>query len=196
MRKTDPELHQRRREEILAAAISCFIRRGFHLSSMQDIAVASGVSMGLLYRYFTNKEAIIEAAAVRERAEAVDVIEKLPDTGVAAELWCEALIAMAEVASEPDHMRLTNEIVAEAGRTPKLMAMLRDYDLAIASAIAQKLSTQQMADTVPSIVDPAAAAQTMLVLLEGLTARNMVMGAQFGLTHRQLLKQLVEAALK
>ena len=48
-----------RRQEILDAARRAFIARGFHATSMQQIAAESGVSAGNIYRYFPSKEALI-----------------------------------------------------------------------------------------------------------------------------------------
>src|SRR5215210_5066702 len=61
--------HTDRRDEILDAAQSCFVRTGFHQTSMQEICAAAGMSAGNLYRYFPSKEAIIAGIAERDRAE-------------------------------------------------------------------------------------------------------------------------------
>src|SRR5437660_5351731 len=50
-----------RRSQILDAALVCFARRGFHQTSMHDISAEAGISVGLIYRYFDNKEAVIAA---------------------------------------------------------------------------------------------------------------------------------------
>jgi TetR/AcrR family transcriptional regulator, repressor for uid operon len=165
MRKADPELHRRRREGILEAAIACFIRKGFHQSSMQDLAGEAGVSMGLLYRYFKNKEAIIEAAADRERAFALGVIAAVPDGGDATTHWTKAVATLVAAATQADAMRLVNEIVAEAGRTPRLLAMLQAYDAEMEAAICARLSGHD---------EPALAAQAILMLIDGLSARVLV----------------------
>jgi AcrR family transcriptional regulator len=54
--------HKRaQRERILAAAQKRFICSGFHSASMATIAETAGMSPGLIYRYFANKNAIILA---------------------------------------------------------------------------------------------------------------------------------------
>ena len=58
-----------RRDEILSAAQRCFVRSGFHQTSMQEICTEAGMSAGNLYRYFPSKEAIIAGIAERDRAE-------------------------------------------------------------------------------------------------------------------------------
>src|SRR5215831_14032247 len=52
-----------RRQQILDAARICFIRNGFHVTSMQDVIAEAGLSVGAVYRYFKSKNEIIEAIA-------------------------------------------------------------------------------------------------------------------------------------
>ena len=56
---------QKRRQQILDAAIACFARKGFHETTMADIALEAGVSDTLAYRYFRGKDEVIEAAVRR-----------------------------------------------------------------------------------------------------------------------------------
>src|SRR5213080_1683381 len=58
-----------RRSQILDAALVCFAKRGFHQTSMHDISGEAGISVGLIYRYFENKEAVISAMAARHKEE-------------------------------------------------------------------------------------------------------------------------------
>ena len=58
-----------RRQQILAAAMVCFAKRGFHQTSMHDISAEAGISVGLIYRYFENKEAVISAMAAEHKQE-------------------------------------------------------------------------------------------------------------------------------
>lgn len=61
-----PEAHlEQRRQQILDAAITCFVRKGFHQTTMADIAAQAGVSDTLAYRYFSGKDELIEAAVRR-----------------------------------------------------------------------------------------------------------------------------------
>ncbi len=57
------------RERILEAARACFSDGGFHGTGMAAIARAAGMSQGLIYRYFTNKAAIIRAITDEQREE-------------------------------------------------------------------------------------------------------------------------------
>ena len=54
----------------------CFAKRGFHQASMHDISAEAGISVGLIYRYFENKEAVIAAMADRHKKEIQDLLER------------------------------------------------------------------------------------------------------------------------
>lgn len=65
-----------RRSQILEAALVCFGKRGFHQTSMHDISAEAGISVGLIYRYFENKEAVISAMADHHEKEIVEVLKR------------------------------------------------------------------------------------------------------------------------
>lgn len=52
-----------RRDQILQAAIVCFSRKGYHLTTMDDIVAESGMSKGSLYWHYKNKKAILISVA-------------------------------------------------------------------------------------------------------------------------------------
>src|SRR5215813_14276995 len=49
------------RDHLYATAIRLIARRGYEATTLRDIAQAAGVSVGLLYRYFPSKQAVIVA---------------------------------------------------------------------------------------------------------------------------------------
>ncbi|MEV0250865.1 TetR/AcrR family transcriptional regulator [Nocardia sp. NPDC050712] len=65
MPRVSEEHLERRRQQILSAARTCFARKGFHETSMQDVFAESGLSAGAVYRYFKSKNDIIAALATQ-----------------------------------------------------------------------------------------------------------------------------------
>lgn len=55
----DPKLIEKRREQIVEAAVDLFIHKGFHKTTTREIARASGFSIGTLYEYIESKEDIL-----------------------------------------------------------------------------------------------------------------------------------------
>jgi AcrR family transcriptional regulator len=74
--KTSPhvrEKRQRRRQEILHAALRAFKERGYHATTLDDIAERIGVRKTALYHYFPDKEAILYEC----HRESLNEIERL-----------------------------------------------------------------------------------------------------------------------
>jgi AcrR family transcriptional regulator len=63
MPRVSQEHRDQRRQQILDAARRCFIREGFHQTSMTDILTEAGLSAGAVYGYFKSKNEIIAAIA-------------------------------------------------------------------------------------------------------------------------------------
>ncbi|HEY85783.1 MAG TPA: TetR/AcrR family transcriptional regulator [Chloroflexi bacterium] len=47
---------EERRDQIMKAATACFSRKGYHLTTMDDIVAESGLSKGSLYWHYKNKK--------------------------------------------------------------------------------------------------------------------------------------------
>ncbi len=86
VRQTESE---RRRGRILDAARDCFGRLGFAGATVETIAGEAGVSNGLLYQFFRNKEHLFEVAIdelVREWARLLAAAEREPSAARALEV--------------------------------------------------------------------------------------------------------------
>ncbi|MGD9652541.1 MAG: TetR/AcrR family transcriptional regulator, partial [Candidatus Dadabacteria bacterium] len=55
----DKELINVRRQELVNAAVELFVRKGFHKTTVREIAREFGMSMGTLYDYIRTKEDIL-----------------------------------------------------------------------------------------------------------------------------------------
>ncbi|GAA3398094.1 TetR/AcrR family transcriptional regulator [Cryptosporangium minutisporangium] len=64
---------QRRRDEIVGAALEIFAERGYHATGIADIAAVLNIGHGTFYRYFRNKRDIVSHVLVH-------VLERLNDT--------------------------------------------------------------------------------------------------------------------
>jgi AcrR family transcriptional regulator len=51
-----PDVSAERKQQIFEAAVACFGRKGYHLTTMDDIAAECGLSKGSLYWYFSSKK--------------------------------------------------------------------------------------------------------------------------------------------
>jgi len=58
--KATPEEQARRRREIVAAAYAVFAQRGYHATTIGDIAAQMGTGNGTIYHYFKGKREILD----------------------------------------------------------------------------------------------------------------------------------------
>jgi AcrR family transcriptional regulator len=115
-----------RRSQILEAALVCFAKRGFHQTSMHDISGEAGISVGLIYRYFENKEAVISAMADRHKKEISEMLERARQ----APTLLESLEILFTAHCCEDAPQLVSAFVvdlyAEASRNPHVADLVRD----------------------------------------------------------------------
>ena len=168
-KRTDAEA---RRQQIVDAASACARRSGFHGASMAEIAQAAGMSVGQIYRYFENKEAIIAAIVARDMAEMRDRYSELKD-GDAPVL--EAILTKCSNALdelyETERAALTLEVVAEAARNPKVGAILQAAD-----AEEREMQQELLRDVIPagcSEAEAIARGEVISMLFEGMTMRGV-----------------------
>ncbi|EKM0527746.1 TetR/AcrR family transcriptional regulator [Cronobacter turicensis] len=109
---------KQRQDEIITAARRCFRASGFHGASMSQIASEAQLSVGQIYRYFSNKDAIIE-----------EMIRRIIDSRI-GEMQGKTLVegmpqalAWRQTLSEDDDA-LMLEMSAEATRNPQVATML------------------------------------------------------------------------
>jgi len=115
-----------RRDEIVTAARECVVRRGFHAASMAEIAATARMSVGQIYRYFINKEAIIHAIVERIVSNRLRMLNETAGRPDQPETMAELLafgfpeefrdddILMLEVTAESTRNGVVAEIVKRA----------------------------------------------------------------------------------
>jgi AcrR family transcriptional regulator len=170
MPKISTEQREARRDQILAAALKCFSRDGFHQTTMADIVRESGLSQGTLYLYFKSKDDLIAAIADdRHRREAT--LNALAE-GEQNPLQSILLLARlyASRLSEPanaDGLRVSLQGWAEALRNERVKAgVLQGVRLA-RGALLRLIRQGQKRGTFSTKLDAAAAARVLIAIFQG-----------------------------
>lgn len=171
MRKADPDLHRRRTHEIIEAATGCFLAQGFHQTSMADLAAAAGVSMGLLYRYFANKDALIIAAAKQDRDAMLLDLGRLGEASDAAMALRHFARDQVRQAAIPGYMPLLCEVLAESCRNPAIADLVAADDQALRDGLVAALARLQARGRIRPDRDLAGFAGLYLSLIDGMTSR-------------------------
>jgi AcrR family transcriptional regulator len=142
---------QRTRETIALAAKALFVERGYHTTTLPDIAEAADVSTRTIFAYFPSKEDILFsdfeqmkdglARALAERPEGKDALETVRE-----------FILSSQVAERSDldsqlHICVTSDPTLRS----HLRARIAQLEEVIAPAIAQDLAAPED-DTRPQVV--------------------------------------------
>lgn len=136
MPKVSQEYRAQRRAHILAAARRCFVRDGFHGTSMQDLVDEAGISSGAVYRYFPSKDAVIEAIAAENLEHVVAVIRQSVADGMPAEAAIGAVLEFVAARHTEDGFAAIALLVwSEALRNPALAELLRTANAAAAQLL-------------------------------------------------------------
>lgn len=113
-----------RRAQIIEAAITCFLERGYINTSMSDIIKASGLSSGSIYSHFTGKEDIL-TTAINERLDRIkelyaalpegtgpqDILETIYTNQLVNENFSAMLRIRLESLHAPEIARATAEVI-------------------------------------------------------------------------------------
>src|SRR5258707_15800981 len=104
----DQDLVAQRRGEIIDVATRLFLERGFHKTSIRDIARACPFNLASLYMYVASKEDILFLVAqqlIEEKAKAMAAVEMLDDNPIAS--FCTALRSYCRIVHNyRPHIRL------------------------------------------------------------------------------------------
>lgn len=106
-----------RRQDILTAAMDCFIQDGFDATSLRQIAVRATMTHAGVLHHFENKEALVAALLQRRDEQDEEFVRHVmqqarPNSGRAPALFA----LLAHNRQSPGEMRFWNELCAAASR--------------------------------------------------------------------------------
>lgn len=144
---------EERKQRVLDATIRCVHKYGFHAASMSEIAAEANISVGIIYRYFENKEAIIEALIEREIEERNIRFDELNNTPN-SELFNHFSSFIPEIIDQATSCGFANvglEIMSEAARNPRVANIVKkaekhtsDCGNAVLKRLAPNLSDEKI----------------------------------------------------
>jgi AcrR family transcriptional regulator len=194
---------QSRPDEIIAAALACFIDKGFNATLLDEVAARAGIAKGTLYRYFESKEELFRAVV---RANLVGEIAAAEREISTSELSCAELLSAfiqrmtARIATPAG--ALPHVVFAEAARFPDLARFYYDEVIARGLGLLELLIKRGMASGEFRRVDVRSAAFCIIapVALEALFRHGLEPHARRGLGVDKLTptlgKMSVEGLLK
>src|SRR5438270_9609867 len=168
----DPALD--RRSQILDAALVCFAKHGFHQASMHDISAEAGISVGLIYRYFENKEAVISAMADRHKKEIGEMLERAQQAPTLLESL-EILFTAHCCENEPRVISaFVVDLYAEASRNPQMADLVRDVLKTAMDGVTELIARSPEAEGTAHGLKPHELAELIFAVSRGMLMRDVL----------------------
>ena len=170
--QSDPALE--RKTQILEAAMICFAKRGFHQASMHDISAEAGISVGLIYRYFENKEAVISAMADRHKKEIYDMLERARQAATLLQSL-EILFTAHCCENEPRVISaFVVDLYAEASRNPHVADLVRDILQTAMDGVTDLIARSPEAESATHGLKPYELAELIFAVSRGMLMRDVL----------------------
>jgi AcrR family transcriptional regulator len=169
--KITPAHEQQRRTQILAAAMACFARQGYHATSMDDVVRESGLSVGAIYSYFPSKEDLFLALSDDRADKSLAYMNELfRRPGPMAEKSREAVDYFFRLLSDDliPLARVSVEFLSEAAKSERIKERQQRRCASIRAFFHWLLSEAQRRGEVRADVDIRASAELMMALNEGI----------------------------
>lgn len=170
MPKVTPQYRDARRDQILSAARRCFLRDGFHATSMQDLFAEAGLSSGAVYGYFASKDDVIIAIAEDNVRHVVAVIHDVAsgEPGRPIGTVLADIMAMVRVKDAEDGLAgLALLSWSEALRNPLLGSRFADLFAQIRADLTEIVGRHQDAGNLPRDVPAESLAAVFLSIVPG-----------------------------
>jgi TetR/AcrR family transcriptional repressor of uid operon len=177
MPKLADDARATRRTQILAAALTCFARSGYHNTTMADVATEAGVSKGTPYLYFPSKEALYVTlyeewdCALGERIEtAIQALAE--DEPLSPRRVLRAVIAAvgAHVSEHAETCRVLMESHTLAAYLPAITEAVETADDRAHRQLERLVRDGVTAGEWPGDTDPTLEARLLAATLHGLMA--------------------------
>jgi len=168
-------------EQVLAAAMDAFWRKGYEATSLVDLTEATGLNKASLYRVFGDKHQLFMSALKNysniEFRETTAVLSEsaTPLTNLRA-----VVEKVCEDAGSEEGCLMINSMVETAPHDPEVKQLLQEFGTQRLQAIQGMISQAQAAGEVRPELDPQKLAISLMITFAGSAAmiKGFVPGAQ------------------
>jgi AcrR family transcriptional regulator len=183
------------RERILAAAFAAFMKSGYAMTSMLEIATRARVSKRELYAQVGNKQEML-IACISERAKRLDVPADLPvlrDRETLEQVLASFGTKFVREVSDPAVIAVFRLAIAEAVQAPEVARALNSIGREASRAALRKIMAEAQASGLLT-GRPAELAEQFAGLLWGLLMVSLLLGVVERPTSREIAGRARDAA--
>jgi AcrR family transcriptional regulator len=193
-----PRVVEDRREQIIDAAMRVFAQKGFIRATNKNIADEAGITPGLIYHYFANKEAVLKT--IIERRSPMRVVRTLPPDALAQPptVFLPFLIRQVlSVVEDEQFVQLLHVMLPEFVQHPELTLPVVQAMQQVMHILGSYLEAQ-MADGKLRHADAALTVQILVGSIMSFVLRRQLFHDPSALayTHEQIVEAVVGTVLQ
>ncbi|CAK7281156.1 TetR/AcrR family transcriptional regulator [Streptomyces sp. RM1] len=181
------------RAALTDSALELFLEKGFHATSISDIVERAGLTRGAFYSNYRDKEelflALYDAHTDRLLTELREAFAHRAEAGTHPLARLHERIT-GRTPEERRWFMASMEFTLHAARHPEIARALAGHENRLTRGLAEVVSGALARDGYRSAVDPEDLARLLVAAFEGLTAREVIHGAD---EPARLLPQLLDA---
>lgn len=159
--------------KLIVAAAACFAEKGFNGTSVREIALRAGISLGAMYTYFKGKDELVEAIILEEQKSAL-AKQQEPLHGTCFGQICRLAISCIQEVGYPSSHSLWVEIIAESARKENLRVAFIASDKVMREGVADIIRKGVAAGEFSPHVDTQEATMTIFALIDGFIGRKAI----------------------
>jgi TetR/AcrR family transcriptional repressor of bet genes len=118
-----------RKEQVIAATIQCIVDKGLSKMSVKDISAQAGVSTGIIYHYFKNKEdlllQVLKESFRKSHEQVMSTVEGLADPMAKLSVHVENIHAVPR--ENPDFFSVLMNYLGEAKYNPAIQQIVNRF---------------------------------------------------------------------
>jgi AcrR family transcriptional regulator len=181
-----------RREQILAAARACFLRKGLHNTSMQDLIQEAGLSVGAVYRYFKSKHEIINAIADSVAGGIQLHIDAVADRRLPLADSLDAVLDGIDVQLGPDGvLPIALQVWSEATLDPVIGEIVRERYAGLRTSMRRLVEQAVASGELPAGTDIDAVTPVVFSMIPGYALQRLLIGSPDKSTYVEGIRALV-----
>ncbi len=171
-----PKVIEDRREQIIDAAMRVFAEKGFTRATNRDVAKEAGITTGLIYYYFENKEAVLKA--VLEARSPIQIIEHIDSELLEQppEVFLPILFTrMLNIVENEQFIPMIRVILSEVLHNQQIAMIVTSFIQRALSFLSNYLQVQTAKGIVRSDLDPALLNQIVFGAIMGFVLRREIL---------------------
>jgi len=166
-----------RRKQITEAAWECFTEKGYHETTVRDIARRMKTSTGVIYSYFKGKDEILEAVNRCAQENTAQILDLATGKETAREAIAELFRFFAEEISDEDRRRNARGAIAlwaEALKRENYRQICTSQQRPVLEQLSRLINRGIANGEFEVAIDPRAFAGFILALLTGLQVQSVL----------------------